>query len=54
MVPLVPSNFQDMKAKDPDLSSFADYAQQYHTYKNKMADLQTEVEYIKSLFEVRT
>lgn len=41
-----------MKEKNPDTAAFADYAQQYHTYKNKMAELQKEVDYIKSLFEV--
>ncbi|XP_072028282.1 dynein heavy chain domain-containing protein 1-like [Amphiura filiformis] len=41
-----------MKEKDTNMRAFADYAQQYSTYKNKMPDLQKEVEYIKSLFEV--
>ena len=41
-----------MKEKDTSMHAFADYAQQYSTYKNKMPELQKEVEYIKSLFEV--
>ncbi|XP_070566099.1 dynein heavy chain domain-containing protein 1-like isoform X2 [Ptychodera flava] len=41
-----------MKEKNTDIEAFAEYAKQYITYKNKMAALQSEVEYIKSLFEV--
>ncbi|XP_038044677.1 dynein heavy chain domain-containing protein 1-like [Patiria miniata] len=43
---------EGMKNKDTDIAVFANYAQQYSTYKVKMPDLQKEVEYIKSLFEV--
>ena len=42
-----------MKNKDTDIAVFANYAQQYSTYKVKMPELQKEVEYVKSLFEVR-
>nr|XP_006818816.1 PREDICTED: uncharacterized protein LOC100376274 [Saccoglossus kowalevskii] len=41
-----------MREKNTDIESFAEYAKQYMRYKNKTVDLQTEVEYIKSLFEV--
>ena len=42
-----------MKEKDTGVKAFANYAQQYTKYKIRMPDLQKEVEYIKSLFEVR-
>ncbi|XP_072179432.1 dynein heavy chain domain-containing protein 1-like [Diadema setosum] len=41
-----------MKEKNSETNAFADYAQQYTKYKIKMPELQKEVEYIKSLFEV--
>ncbi|XP_071803571.1 dynein heavy chain domain-containing protein 1-like isoform X3 [Asterias amurensis] len=43
---------EGMKNKDTDIAVFANYAQQYSTYKVKMPELQKEVEYVKSLFEV--
>ncbi|XP_041479286.1 dynein heavy chain domain-containing protein 1-like isoform X6 [Lytechinus variegatus] len=41
-----------MKEKSTDVKDFADYAKQYNRYKIKMPELQKEVEYVKSLFEV--
>ncbi|XP_071943742.1 dynein heavy chain domain-containing protein 1-like [Antedon mediterranea] len=43
---------QGMKCKETTTEGFAEYAQRYSVYKLKMAALQTDVEYIKSLFEV--